>query len=436
MTETVDFESKESKRAVFGWAMYDWANSAYVLTVATAVLPAYFAQAVVPGEGIELFGTPVAATVLWGLTVSFSGALVFLFAPFMGALADLSGAPETFLRLFCFTGAAAAFGLSFTGSGDVFLTLGLFALAHFCFALGNVFYDGYLPRMVPENRLDRVSGKGFAFGYVGGGLQFLLCLGLIAARDTFGLSLGQASRLSMGFAAVWWAGFALITFARLPKLEKRRSIGVAGYVRAGFSRALGSWRTVLSGGPISFFLLAYLLYNDGIQTVITMATIYGKEELGLSMTVLMVTLLIIQFVAFGGALGFSRLAEAIGPKRSILIALCIWTGVSIYGYFIRAPWQFFLLGMFVGLVLGGSQALSRSLFARLIPEESSSQYFGYFSVVNKLSAIGGPLVFAAVRQLTGTSRLAVAAVAVFFIAGMLLLAPVDFKGADKPGRAK
>ena len=416
----------EERREVFGWVAYDWANSAYVLTVSTAVLPAYFAGVVVPPGGVDILGHQVAASVFWGLAVSLAAILVFLAAPVLGAVADHSGAKKRFLAVFCLAGATAALGLTACGPGDVALTLALYVAAQVAFNCGNVFYDAFLPQIVPPERYDRVSGLGYAWGYIGGALQFVVALVLIVGHDRFGLTQGAASRLGMGLAGLWWAGFALVTLRLVHERPGSGQVRLSplGYLRLGLSSASVSAREMLRGSPVGLFLAAFLLYNDGIQTVISMATIYGQEELKLSMTTLMGTLLVIQLIAFFGAQAFSRLAERTGTRRALILALVLWTGVVAYAYTIDSAAEYFALGALVGVVLGGSQALSRSLFAAIIPAGQSAQYFGYFSVVTKLSAIGGPLVFAAVRLATGTSRAAILAVAVFFLAGMAILTRV------------
>jgi len=423
---------RRAKGQVFAWAMYDWANSAYVLTVVTAVLPAYLAASIVPQSGVELWGLTLAAPTLWGLMVGSAALLIFLLAPVLGAAADFTGSKRAFLATFCLAGSLSAFLLAFSGPGDVWRTVLLFMAAQVGFAGANVFYDAFLPVVSPPGRTDWVSGLGFAYGYAGGGLHFLCSLVLIQFAEPLGLSQGQAAQLALATAAVWWAGFALPALLRLREdkpaselPERLRSLPrPVAVIRMGLSLAAETLRAMVAGrasrGP-GLFLLAFLLYNDGIQTVITMATIYGRTELGLPLSTLMLTLLMIQSVAFVGALAFARLAERISTKRALLLTLALWSGVVLYAYFIDSSAEYFMLGGLVGLVLGGSQALSRSLFASMLPQGQSARYFGYFSVVEKLSAIGGPLMFAAVSHLTGSLRGAILGVLLFFMAGMALL---------------
>lgn len=415
----------EKKRRIFGWAMYDWANSAYMTTVAVAVLPAYFAGVVVPEGGVSLAGTRVQATSLWGYGVSLSALVIFLLAPFLGAAADYSGRKKRSLMASCLLGSLAAMLLFFSGPGLVWYTLGLFMLAQVCFTAGNVFYDSFLPHIAEPEEQDRVSGKGFALGYLGGGLQFALSLVLITLHKKLGLSADQAARIAMAGAGLWWGGFALVTFARLKEPQAAqgdgRALGPGAMLRMGFQRVAAHTKGLARNKPLLVFLIAFLFYNDGIQTVISMATIYGKQELGFSTTTLMLTLLMIQFVGIFGALAFSRLAGRITARRAIMLALVLWTGVVVYAFFLTRPWEYYVLGGVVGLVLGGSQALSRSLYASMIPKENSAEYFGYFSVVFKFSSIIGPLVFALVTQVTGSSRGAILSLVIFFVIGLVLL---------------
>ncbi|UZP68122.1 MFS transporter [Desulfovibrio mangrovi] len=428
--------SSKGDRQIFGWAMYDWANSAYILTVGTAVFPAYYAAAVIPAEGLPVFGTHLSATSMWGYMLSLSSVLVFLCAPVLGAVADFTASKKRFLALFCYAGSAATLLLGLLPAHEVWLLSALFVVAHACFAAGNVFYDAFLPGISPPGKEDWVSGKGYAYGYVGGGLQLALSLCVISQHDWFGLTEAAAARLSLVSAALWWGGFSLVTFAlvREPRLPSQSGAtakeGILFFLRTGV-RQVG---TTLKNAPrqrnIFFFLCAFLIYNDGVQTVIAMATMYGKEELGLPTSMLMVTLLAIQFVAVPGALFFSRLGERIGAKRALMISLVVWSGLAIYGYFIQTAVQYFILGMVAGLVLGAVQSLSRSMYAVLIPRENAAEYYGFYSVFEKLSVVFGPVVFAVINQVTGTSRLAIVSIVVFFVGGLVLLVPVQWPRKD------
>ncbi len=428
MPEPMDDIANPKRAMVRSWCLYDWANSAYVTTVAVAVLPAYFAAVVVPEGGWPVLGAMVPAASLWGYLMSATALAVFLAAPLLGAVADHSGLLRRFLGLACLMGSVAAMGLWLAGPGLVWRTMALFAVAHVGFIGGNVFYDAMLTHVTVPERYDMVSGRGYAWGYMGGGLQFALALGLVAGHDALGLDAGQGARLAMVMAGVWWGGFGLWAVSGLREPRGRPLPGdphgparLAAYARLAFSRLARTTGRVREMPVLLTFLVAFLLYNDGIQTTIAMATIYGKAELGLSTTVLMLTLLMIQFVAVFGALAFSRLARRITARRALMLAVALWTGIVGWAYVMDSATEYVILGAMVGLVLGGSQALSRSVYARLVPSDAPAEFFAYFSVVNRLSAIGGPLVFAVIAQVTGSSRLAILSLGMLFVAGFLVL---------------
>jgi UMF1 family MFS transporter len=419
--------------------MYDWANSAYATTVLAGLLPVYFAAAVVGDQGVDLLGSHFSATSLWSFAGATAALLAFLAAPFLGAVADFSASKRRFLLGFAYTGSLFATLLIFCRSGDAVLTLVFFIIAQVSFVSANVFYDAFLPQIASPDRLDRVSGRGYAYGYIGGGLQFAVALGLVAGHQRLGLSEATAARIGLGMAGLWWAGFTLITARYLREarsaevLPKRyaRWPRVPAYLAVGVGRTVATARRVGRFRHLLLFLVAFMLYNDGIQTVIFMSTMFGKEELGLSATVLMVTLLLVQLVAMAGALVFSRLADLLGTKAAIMVTLVLWSSVVIYAYFIHSAAEFLLLGAVVGLILGGSQALSRSYYSSMIPPEASAEFFGFYTVFSKFSAIGGPLIFGIIHQLTGSGRKSIVALMGFFLVGLVLLWFVDEKSARR-----
>ena len=430
---------KDDKKTIFGWCMYDWANSAYVTTVMTALLPNYFALAIVGENGIKVGNTLVSATSMWGYMVSFTAFLVFLFAPVLGAIADFSSAKKKFLMSFAYTGSLFAILLFFCQTGDVWKTIIFFLIAQTGFVGGNIFYDAFLPQITSEKRINWVSGKGFSYGYVGGGLQFAIALSLVAGYEAIGISQGLAARIGISMAGLWWAGFTLFTLKYLGEAEAIEEIPeqyrskprLIAYAAIGISRTIATIKKVGRFKHLVLFLIAFMIYNDGIQTVIIMATIYGTEELRLSTTVLMVTLLVIQVIAAGGALLFSRLADKIGTKYAVMLSLVLWSAVVTYAYFMQTATEYFFLGVIVGIVLGGSQALSRSLYGAMIPEKNSAEFYGFYSIFSKFSAIWGPLAFAVIRQVTGSGRLSIISLMIFFIIGLILLFFVDEEKAKE-----
>ena len=427
------------KKQIFAWAIYDWANSAFATTVLVAVFPMYFGSVIVPENGFTILGTRFSAISLLGFMSSFYALLVFLTAPVLGAISDYTAAKKKFLMFFCYLGSTFAILLFFCDAGEVWQTMIFFVLAQIGFVGGNIFYDAFLPQIASEDHLDMVSGKGFAYGYIGGGVQFAISLGIIAGHDALGISAVLAAKIAMAMAGVWWGGFALVTFKLLrenaPATQQTRAPGgianLAGYAAIGIGRTIETARKIGRFKHLLLFLIAFMIYNDGIQTVIKMSSIYGLQEIGLSQTSIMVTLLIIQFVAFFGALLFGWIAERIRAKQALMITLLLWTGVVIYGYFLQTAGEFLFLGVIVGLSMGGSQALSRSLYGSMIPPEASAEFFGFYSVFTKFSTIWGTALFGYIELMTGSSRNAIVSLVAFFIIGIILLSFVDVEKAKQ-----
>jgi len=423
---------KDDRKVIFAWCMYDWANSAYI-TTAVGLLPVYFTNVVVGSQGAVLFGTHYHPDSLWAFMVGLADVLAFLAAPILGAIADFTAAKKRFLLTFAYTGSLFTVLLYLSRTGDVVRTMVIFVIAQFAFVSGNVFYDAFLPQIASEQRMDWVSGKGYSFGYVGGGVQFALALVLVAGHARFGISQETAARIGIGTAGLWWGAFTLFTMRGLREAGAASPLP-AGYesmprplalLHIGVGRIARTLKRIGRFRHLALFLLSFMLYNDGIQTVINLATAYGAVELHLSATVLMGTLLLIQFIATGGALLFGWIAQRIGTKRAIMLSLALWSGVVIYAYFMRSAAQFFGLGVIVGVILGGSQALSRSYFGSMVPEEASAEFYGFYTVFTKFSSIWGPLAFAVIKQITGSSRQAIVSLIVFFLAGLVLLYLVD-----------
>ena len=427
------------KKNVFAWCMYDWANSAFATTVIAGLLPIYFASVIVPSDGwtfkLISFEISTNATTIWAFLSGTTAFIVFLSAPILGAIADISNSKKKFLMAFCFGGSLFTTLLFFSRSGDVWMTMIFFFLANTCFISANIFYDAFLPHIASKGEIDQVSGKGYAYGYLGGGLQFLICIILIIFHNKIGIEKTLAVRICLLFTGIWWVGFSSITFiwlrepevVKIPTPQYKDNNNLWTYLRTG---VVQTWHTILNikkHRNLAIFLIGFMFYNDGINTVIRMATIYGKDELGLTNETLMGTLLLVQFVGIGGALLFSYFSKAFGTKRILILVLFLWLGILCYAYLMTRPLDFWILGVAVGLVLGGSQALSRSMYGAMIPSNESAQFFGYYSVFAKFSAIWGPFVFGIIRQITGTSRLAILSLVGFFIIGIVLLCLVREK---------
>lgn len=422
--------------------MYDWANSAFATTVIAALLPIYFATVIVSSDGwiFKLGGIKIStnATTLWAFLSGTTAFIVFLSAPVLGAIADISETKKKFLMTFCYGGSLFTTLLFFCRGGDVWLTMIFFFLANTCFISANIFYDAFLPQIASKKEIDHVSGKGYAYGYMGGGLQFLICIILIIVHNKIGIEKTLTIRICLLFTGIWWAGFSIITFIwlREPRSSKisfpqyQSNNNLSAYLRIGIAQTFCTILNVKKHRNLAIFLISFMFYNDGINTVIRMAAIYGKDELKLKNETLMGTLLLVQFVGICGALLFSHLSRIFGTKRILISVLFLWLGILCYAYLMTNPLDFWLLGIAVGLVLGGSQSLSRSMYGSMIPTNESAEFFGYYSVFAKFSAIWGPFVFGIIRQITGTSRLAIMSLLGFFIIGIVLLCLVREKNIN------
>jgi UMF1 family MFS transporter len=408
------------------WAMYDWANSAYQTTVIAAIFPRFFADYAASGM------SPTEATARFAWASTAAAVVVAILGPVLGAIADYRAAKKRLLGVTVGIGVVATAMMAFIGRGAWEYALAVFVVGNVAIAASLVFYDSLLPHLASRDELDRVSTAGYAVGYVGGGVLLVINLIWILSPKTFGLpDAAAAIKLSFVSVAVWWLLFSIPLFRRVPEPPAIATEAPAGRVLTiGFRLA---WRTLreLRGYPNALLMLvAFLLYNDGIQTMIRMASIYGAEA-GIDANAQIAAFVLVQFVGIPCSFLFGSLAGRIGAKPALFLSLVVYTIVSVIGYSLSRTWHFFALAFLVGTVQGGSQALSRSLFARMIPKEKSSEYFGFFSVFEKFGQIFGPLVFAAAVTLFGSSRTAVLSVILFFVLGALLLMRVDVAEGER-----
>ena len=436
----------ERRREQRAWYWYDWANSAYVTTTATVLFGPYLTSvakaAACPGQpsdaecttNLSVLGLPVAAGSLALYTVTAATLISAFLLPVVGAVMDRTGRKRTMLAWFAWLGAAAAASMFFVAGTNWQLGVALQMVAALALGCSLVAYDAILIDIATPDERDAVSSRGWALGYAGGGLLLALNLGLVTMHESLGLSTGTAVRISLFSAGLWWALFTLVPFLGLR--DRGPVAPVADQPAAGRSlvaQSFGQLRDTLRhlrGYPQTLlFLLAYLFYNDGIQTVISASSIFGQEELKLGSDQLIMTILVVQFVAMGGALAFGTLARRIGAWRSILGSLVLWCVVVGLGYLIpdRAFGMFLALGVLIGLVLGGSQALSRSLFSQLIPRGREAEYFSLYQAAERGTSWFGTLLFGLVFQLTHSYRNAIAALVVFFVLGGFLLSRVDIR---------
>lgn len=412
--------------------MYDWANSAFATTMMAAVLPIFYsdvAASTLPNEQM--------ATSYWGMTQSVAMLIVWVLTPILGAIADYSGFKVLFLRLFSYLGILASLCFVFVGNGDYLLASVLFILGTIGFSGGNAFYDALLNDLVEPEKRDYISSKGFAFGYIGGGVLLVLNLLLIQKYGWFGLpdSL-TGTYISFASVALWWYFFSLPLFRKVKDKNGGPRHKFGEYTKIGFSRIWNTFKRITRYPELLKYLIAYWFFNDGISTIITMATIYGKE-IGLGTSHLIAALVITQFVGIPFTLLFGKIAERLGSKLSLYISLSIYVLIVIFGYFMTETWQFYALAIVVGMVQGGSQSIARSIYSRLVPSDRPAEFFGFLSVSSKFSAIVGPFVFSVVGLATGSSRLGILALVVFFIVGIALLAKVNLqKGAAEAKAAQ
>ncbi|MDQ8703376.1 MFS transporter [Streptomyces sp. LHD-70] len=426
-------DDAERRREQRGWYFYDWACSVYSTSVLTVFLGPYLtsvAESAADADGfVHPLGIPVRAGSFFAYSVSLSIIVAVLVMPLAGAAADRTGRKKPLLAVSAYLGAAATAGMFFL-DGDRYLLGGLLlVVANASLAVSMALYNAYLPQIAEPGERDAVSSRGWAFGYASGALVLILNLVLYSAHDSFGLTEGAAVRICLASAGLWWGAFTLVPLRRL---RDRRTAD------AGTAEGLGGWRQLMSTlrdmrrHPLTLgFLLAYLVYNDGVQTVISQASIYGSKELGLDQTTLIVAVLLVQLLAVAGALGMGRLARVYGAKRTILGSLVAWTVTIGAGYFLPAgaPVWFFVLAAGIGLVLGGTQALSRSLFSHLVPRGKEAEYFSAYEMSDRGMSWLGPLVFGLTYQLTGSYRDAIISLVAFFALGFVLLARVPVRRA-------
>ena len=439
----VDEPSLSTPREKRSWYFYDWANSAFSTTVVTVFLGPYLNVVARRGAGcstdldvrcdadVSVFGWHIAPGSLFPYTVSLSVFLTVFVLPVVGAIADRSPRKKELLAVTAYLGSAATVGLLFLTGERYLLGAALFLVANIAFGASVVVYNSFLPQLAGPEERDHVSSVGWAFGYLGGGTLLLLNVVAVLFKDQLGMSTGEVARWSIVSGGLWWAGFTTI-----PLLGLRNRPPLAGESRGnpvldGFLQ-LGRTLRSLKAYPLTlFFLIAYLVYNDGIQTVIALAAVYGTDELKLSDDVLVPTILMVQFLAFFGALGLGALAKRIGAWKTLLLSLGLWIVVVLVAFALpaRQVVPFVALGGGIGIVLGGSQALSRSLFSQLIPPGKEGEYFGLYEISDKGTSWLGPLLFAVAYDVTRSYRVAIVSLLVFFVVGMALLFVVPMRRA-------
>jgi UMF1 family MFS transporter len=412
---------KENKRAVWSWAFYDWANSAYSTTVMAGFFPLFFKEYWADPHN------PSQSTFYLGMANSIASLVVAVLAPLLGSIADQGSAKKKFLTFFAFLGVIMTGGLWMVAQGNWQMAVLFYVIATIGFASGNVFYDALLPGLASEERVDAVSSLGFGLGYLGGGLLFLVNVFMYLKPEIFGIPDGAtAIKLSFLSVAVWWAVFTIPLILFVPEPKNYENIDFNNAIRMGWVQLVQTFKEIRNMKVVGTFLLAYWFYIDGVDTIIRMAVDYGMS-LNFPGESLIIALLIVQFVAFPAALIYGWLASKIGAKTGIMVGITAYSFITLLGYFMTEAWHFYVLAILIGLFMGGIQALSRSLYTRIIPPEKSAEFFGFYNMLGKFAAIIGPALMGTIALVTGSARLSILSILLLFILGAFFLNKVDVK---------
>lgn len=413
----------DNKKTIFGWSMYDWANSAFATTIIAGFFPVFFKEFWSAGVDTTV------STARLGVANSIAGITVALLAPLLGAIADKGTSKKKFLLFFAYMGMVMTSSLYMVSKGNWPFAIMLYVFASIGFSGGNIFYDALITGVASKKKMDFVSALGFSLGYLGGGILFALNVWMVLMPETFGFSdAADAIKFSFLTVGIWWAVFSvpLILFVKEPKNIQTKS--AMNVVKAGFTQLKETFQEVRHLKPIFLFLAAYWFYIDGVDTIVRMAVDYGMS-IGFERNDLILALLLTQFVGFPSAIGFGYLGGKIGAKRAIFIAIAVYLFVSIWGAFIQSKFEFYVLAVIIGLVQGGIQALSRSFYAKIIPVNKSAEYFGFYNMLGKFAAVLGPVLMGGIGLLVKSmgyssntaSRVSITSLSFFFIAGGILL---------------
>ena len=416
---------KNNKRTIFGWSMYDWAKSAYETTILGAVLPVYFVSVIVPEEGFEFRGNVYTGAEVWGFAIGSALFIFFLIMPTIGAIADMSGNRMRFFKVFAFGGAIFASTFYFANSGDVLFTLGIYFLAQLGATGSNVFYDSVLKDITTDDTIDSVSARGYALGYLGGGTDLILSFVIILlGPDMLGIDTGLASKIAITKSGLWWLIFSVFSFSRMNIVDTKS--GNVSIVSA-YSRNFTTLKKISKFPFLLYFLISYIFFWDGLQTLINMSAVFFTEVLLLDQTQVLIVFLVVQFVAYFGAKLAGNLATKIGQKNVLYYTMFLLFLVGNAAYFVpeKQLIPVIVMGIVTAMGMGGLQSVSRSVYAAMLPKGAEGEFMGFFSVLSRFSAIWGPLIYAYVSASTGNPRLSLPVITSFFLIGYLLLRNVD-----------
>lgn len=417
---------KNDKKTIRAWAMFDWANSAYNLVITSTIFPAYYVAITANkanGDKVLFFGKSFVNTALSDYALAVAYMIIVLLLPILTSIADYRGNKKIFMQFFTILGSAACCGLFFFNTDRLEFGIICFAVAAIGYSGGFVFYNSYLPEIATLDMQDKVSAKGFTYGYIGSVLLQLICFVFVLSPDTFGLTKSGAAQLSFLLVGIWWIGFALIPFSILPKGSPNAQVHTHNLIKGGFVELANVWKKVKAMPVLKRFLPAFFFYSMGVQTIMLVATGFAAKELHMPTTALIQIILIIQLVAIGGATLMSRLSDSYGNVKVLIGVVLIWIGVCISAYFTTTATQFYILAIAVGLVMGGIQSLSRSTYSKYLPQNipDTASFFSFYDVTEKLAIVGGLFSFGFIEELTGSMRNSTLVLCGYFIIGLILL---------------
>ncbi len=419
-----------SKKVVNGWAMYDWANSVYNLVITSTIFPAYYEA--VTGDGnentlidkIKIGEYEFSNTALYNYILAFAFVIVAIMSPILSSIADYRGNKKQFLRFFCTMGSLSCASLYFFDSDHIIGGLVSVIIACVGFWSSLVFYNSYLPEIAAPGDRDRISAKGFMMGYIGSVLLQLICFVFVLKPELFGITVGKASQISFLLVGVWWVSFGWLAISRLPESKGVKGAHSKNLFTQGYKELHKVWLELKTQPLLKQFLFSFFFYNMGVQTIMLAATLYGKSELNIPTTNLIIAILIIQLVAIPGALLMAKMASKWGNFNTLMVAIVIWIGGCIMGYYLprNSVMPFYSLAIVVGFVMGGIQSVSRSTYSKLMPEtHDTTSYFSFYDVTEKVAIVIGMFSFGFINEITGSQRNSVLALCIFFIIGFVLL---------------
>lgn len=417
---------KNNKKLINAWASFDWANSVYNLIITTAIFPVYYlgtTEAFFGGETVSFLGMQMSNSVLYSYAISFSFLVIVFISPVLSGVADYSGRKKSFMKLFTYLGSFACMGLYFFTGENIEYGISCAILGSVGFAGSLVFYNSFLPEVATKDKMDAVSAKGFSMGYIGSVILLILNLVLLTFYDTFGFeSSVQATRIGFVLVGIWWLGFAQIAFYYLEDKNELRPVTI-DLLGKGLVQIKSVFSKVKTLQGMNFYLLSFFIFSMGVQTVMLLAPLFANKVIGMESDEMILVVLIIQVVAIGGSYFFAWLSKLKGNGVSITVSLTVWAGICITGYFLNSKIPFYIMAMFLGFVMGGIQSISRSTYSKLIPKETENHasFFSFYDITEKLGIVIGTFVYGFIDQLTGSMRMSMLFMTLFFVLGIVIL---------------